>query len=63
MHFASALALFAAESEHTEHVALDTLPYGIVAMAVFAVLAMVVASYRNVANRHADPAEHSDEKH
>ncbi|WP_156759668.1 hypothetical protein [Microbacterium karelineae] len=63
MHIASALATIAAESEHHGNVALETLPYGIVAIAVFGVLALVAASYRNVANRHADPVPHTDEKH
>lgn len=61
MHIASALAQIAAESEHHGNVALETLPYGVVAIAVFGVLALVAASYRNVANRHAEPVRHTDE--
>ncbi|GAA4765805.1 MULTISPECIES: hypothetical protein [Microbacterium] len=54
MHLAPAIATLAAESEHHGNVALETLPYGIVAFAIFCVLGLVGASYRNVANRHAD---------
>ncbi|WP_110589043.1 hypothetical protein [Microbacterium suaedae] len=62
MHIASALSHIAAETEHHGNVALETLPYGVVAIAVFGVLALIAASYRNVANRHADPAPHTDEQ-
>lgn len=61
MQFASALATLAAETGHSENVALETLPYGIVAAVIFAVMGMVVLSYRNVANRHADPVRHDDD--
>ncbi|NHI16981.1 hypothetical protein [Microbacterium excoecariae] len=63
MQFASAALSVVAETGGHESVALETLPYGIVALAVFAVAGMVVASYRHVANRHADPAEHADQSH
>ena len=59
MHFATALATVVAEAEH-ENVALQTLPYGLVALAVFGALALVAASYRNVSNRHADASETSN---
>jgi len=58
MTFISALA--AAAEEHHGNVALETLPFGIVAAVVFAVLALVTFSYRNVANRHADKVERAE---
>lgn len=59
MHLATAIATLAAESEHG-NVALETLPFGLVAIGIFGVLALVAASYRNVANRHAQAGEHVD---
>ena len=44
-------------SEEGGNVALETVGFGIVAIVVFAALALVTASYRNVANRHAHKAE------
>lgn len=55
MTFPAALAVLA-EGEHG-NVALETLPYGIVAAVVFAALGLVAFSYRHVANRHADKVE------
>ena len=63
MHVVTQLASVVAEAEHHGNIALETLPYGLVAMGIFGVLALVTASYQNVANRHAEPVEHSDEKH
>jgi hypothetical protein len=57
MTIATILALAAEETEHHGNVALETVGYGIVAIVVFAALAMVTLSYRNVANRHAHKAE------
>jgi hypothetical protein len=57
MTLATIAAFAAAESEHHGNVALETVGYGIVAIVVFAALALVTASYRNVANRHAHKAE------
>ena len=57
MTFATIIALAAEEAEHHGNVALETVWYGIVAIVVFAALAIVTLSYRNVANRHADKAE------
>ena len=57
MTFATIIALAAEEAEHHGNVALETVWYGIVAIVVFAALALVTASYRNVANRHAHKAE------
>jgi NADH:ubiquinone oxidoreductase subunit 2 (subunit N) len=57
MTIATIVALAAEESEHSGNVALETLGYGIVAICVFAALAIVTLSYRNVANRHSQKAE------
>lgn len=57
MSLATILALAAEESEHHGNVALETVGYGLVALAVFGLLALVTLSYRNVANRHAHKAE------
>ncbi|MGO1410585.1 MULTISPECIES: hypothetical protein [unclassified Microbacterium] len=54
-------ALVAAAEEHHGNVALETLPYGIIAAVVFALLGLVTFSYRNVANRHADKVERAHE--
>ncbi|GGD39779.1 hypothetical protein GCM10010915_20670 [Microbacterium faecale] len=63
MHIASGLAHLAAESEHHGNVALETLPYGIASIVIFGVLALITASYQNVAHRHEKPVQHTDEKH
>ncbi|MDZ8172410.1 hypothetical protein [Microbacterium xanthum] len=57
MTLAEILVLAAEETEHHGNVALETFWYGAVALAVFGLLALVTASYRNVANRHAHKAE------
>ncbi|GAA1737178.1 hypothetical protein [Microbacterium paludicola] len=57
MHLAAALVAAAAETEHHGNPMLATLPAFVIAAVVFTLLAIVTASYRNVANRHADPAE------
>ncbi|WP_169582414.1 MULTISPECIES: hypothetical protein [Microbacterium] len=57
MNLATIVALAAEESEHHGNVALETVQYGIIAIVVFALLAFVTMSYRNVANRHANKAE------
>ena len=57
MTLATIVALAAEEAEHHGNVALETVGYGIVAVIVFAALALVTLSYRNVANRHAHKAE------
>jgi len=56
MSLATLLVQAAAESEEHGNVALETVGYGIVALIVFAALALVTLSYRNVANRHAGRA-------
>lgn len=45
------MTTFASETEHAVSI-LDTLPYGLIAMGIFALLAWITYSYRNVANRH-----------
>ena len=57
MTLATIVALAAEESEHHGNVALETVGYGIIAVCVFAALALVTLSYSNVANRHAHKAE------
>jgi hypothetical protein len=57
MTLATILAFAAEESEHHGNVALETVGYGIIAISIFAALALVTLSYRNVANRHAHKAE------
>jgi divalent metal cation (Fe/Co/Zn/Cd) transporter len=58
MTFATNLVLAAAsQTENHGNVALETIGYGLTALAVFATLALVTASYRNVANRHSRKAE------
>lgn len=57
MDFSAALAVAAAETEHHGNPMLTTLPFGITAAVVFALLAFVTASYRNVSNRHAHKVE------
>jgi hypothetical protein len=56
MTFATLVVLAAEESEHG-NVALETVVFGIVALAVFGALALVTVSYRNVANRHSRKAD------
>jgi hypothetical protein len=63
MSFATTLALVAEEAEHHGNVALETVGFGIVALLVFAALALVTLSYRNVSNRHAHKAEAYAQKH
>lgn len=63
MNLVAQLAMAAAETEHHGNVALETLIFGIIAAAIFALLALVVFSYRNVANRHSAKAEAWAEKH
>ena len=58
MNFVAQLVQTAAETtEHHGNVALETLPFGLIAAGVFALLGLVVLSYRNVANRHVAKAE------
>ncbi|MDW4572745.1 hypothetical protein R8Z57_08155 [Microbacterium sp. M3] len=57
MTIATIIALAAEESEHHGNVAFETVGYGIIAIVVFAALALVTLSYRNVANRHTHKAE------
>ena len=56
MSLATLLVQAAAESEEHGNVALETVGFGIAALVVFATLALITLSYRNVANRHAGKA-------
>lgn len=57
MNLVAQVAIAAAEAEHHGNVALETLIYGLIAAGVFAALAMVTLSHRNVANRHSAKAD------
>lgn len=57
MDLAAALAVAAAETEHHGNPMMTTLPFGLTAVVVFALLAFVTASYRNVSSRHAAKVE------
>ncbi|MFS0893974.1 hypothetical protein [Microbacterium sp. 179-I 3D3 NHS] len=57
MNLVAQIAMAAAETEHHGNVALETVIFGIIAAIVFAFLALVTLSYRNVANRHSAKAE------
>ena len=45
------------ETVHARHLPMESWVYGLLALVVFAALAFVVASYRDVANRHRAKAE------
>jgi heme/copper-type cytochrome/quinol oxidase subunit 2 len=55
--------LAAAEEGHHGNVALETVIFFVIALAVFAALALVVFSYRDVANRHAGKAQAYAQSH
>jgi hypothetical protein len=57
MTLATIIAFAAEETEHHGNVALETVGFGITALLVFGALALVTASYRNVANRHSHKAD------
>lgn len=58
MNIASALVVAAEEGHHDPlAVMMQTMPAGLIALAIFGVLALVVSSFRHVANRHAPKAE------
>ena len=63
MHTGASIVTLAAEGESHLELAMHTLPYGLLAAGVFAVLALITASYSNVAHRHEKPAHHEDDKH
>jgi hypothetical protein len=63
MTLATMLALAAEQSDQHGNVALETIGYGLTALAVFGSLALVTVSYRNVANRHSRKAEAYSEAH
>jgi hypothetical protein len=56
------------ETVHARELPIEAWLYGLIALLIFAVLGMVVASYRDVANRHtsksaAYAARHSGDEH
>ena len=57
MNLIAQITTVAAAAEGHGNVAMETLIYGIVAAVIFAALGLVVFSYKNVANRHAQKAE------
>lgn len=58
MTFATLLAAAAEEGGHSAAAVMgETFIYGVIALVTFSVLALVLASYRNVANRHSHKAE------
>ncbi|WP_426182547.1 hypothetical protein [Microbacterium sp. TWP3-1-2b2] len=63
MNLVAQIAMAAAETEHHGNVAMETLIFGLIAAALFALLGLVTFSYRNVANRHSAKAEAWAEKH
>jgi heme/copper-type cytochrome/quinol oxidase subunit 2 len=63
MNLVAQIAMAAAETEHHGNVAAETFIFGLIAAAVFGVLALVTFSYRHVANRHSAKAEAWAEKH
>jgi hypothetical protein len=63
MNLVAQIAMAAAETEHHGNVAMETLIFGVIAAGLFALLALVTFSYRNVANRHSAKAEAWAEKH
>ncbi|GGO61751.1 hypothetical protein GCM10010910_10300 [Microbacterium nanhaiense] len=62
MHTASSIVTLASEGVDHMQLALETLPYGLIAVAVFGILALITASYSNVAHRH-EPAKKHDDEH
>lgn len=54
------IAAVATAAEEHGNVALETLPFAIIAAVVFSALALVTFSYRNVANRHSDKVERAE---
>lgn len=56
MSIVTTLLVAAAESEHHGNVQAETFIFGVIAMGVFLLLALVTFSYRDVANRHASKA-------
>lgn len=63
MNLVAQIAMAAAETEHHGNVAAETVIFGIIAAIVFAALALVTLSYKNVANRHSAKAEAFAAKH
>ncbi|MET4158074.1 hypothetical protein [Agromyces sp. PvR057] len=49
--------ILTSESVHARELPIESWAYGLIALIIFAVLAFVTASYRDVANRHRAKAE------
>ncbi|GAA2848811.1 MAG TPA: hypothetical protein VN041_12940 [Microbacterium sp.] len=62
MNLVAQIAMTAAASE-SHNVMGQTVIFGIIAAIIFAALALVTLSYRNVANRHSAKADAYAEKH
>ncbi|MGB4135888.1 MAG: hypothetical protein WA971_04955 [Microbacterium sp.] len=63
MNLVAQLVVAAAETEHHGNIAAETVIYGIIAAVIFALLALVTLSYKNVANRHEAKARAYAERH
>lgn len=63
MNLVAQIAVAAAATEHHGNAQQETLIFGLIAAAVFALLGLVAFSYRNVANRHSSKAEAWAEEH
>jgi len=57
MNHVAQIAMAAAEAEHHGNIQAETFIFGVIAAAIFGVMALVTFSYRNVANRHSAKAE------
>ena len=57
MHLATLIAAAAGTEEQAGNPALETFWIALIALAVFALLALVTFTYRDVANRHSAKAE------
>lgn len=58
-----ALSLLAAEAEHENALPIPAFFFGVIALVVFVVVALVFWSFRDVANRHSDKAEEYAREH
>jgi ABC-type sulfate transport system permease component len=63
MNLVAQVAMAAAETEQHGNIAAETVIFGIIAACVFAALALVTLSYKNVANRHSAKAEAYAQRH
>lgn len=63
MNLVAQIAMAAAETEHHGNVAAETVIFGVIAAIIFATVALVTLSFRNVANRHSAKAEAYAQRH